>query len=101
MGMLAPGGLCVSFGVSGAAETTFDVRDFFLTGGARLYGFILFHETLAYPASDGLARLARLVGEGRLAPHISVEASWKQVGEVAQQLLDRGYTGKAVLRVGS
>ncbi len=101
IGMLASGGLCVSFGVSGVAETTFDVRDFFLTGGARLYGFILFHETLAYPASDGLARLARLVGEGRLAPHISVEASWKQVGEVAQQLLDRGYTGKAVLRVGS
>ncbi len=53
MGMLAPGGLCVSFGVSGAAKTTFDVRDFLLTGGARLYGFIIFHELLAYPASDG------------------------------------------------
>jgi len=101
MGMLAPNGLCVSFGVSGAAETTFDVRDFFRTGGARLYGFILFHEVLAHPASDGLARLAGLIGEGRLDPHISVEASWEQVGEVARRLLDRGYTGKAVLRVGN
>ena len=101
MGMLAPNGLCVSFGVSGAPETTFDVRGFFLTGGVRLYGFILCHEVLTYPASDVLARLAGLIGEGRLDPHISVETSWEQVGEVARRLLDRGYTGKAVLRVGS
>ncbi len=101
LGVIAPDGLCVSFGASGAVETTFDVRDFFLTGGARLYGFIIFHEVLAHPASDGLARLAGLVGDRRLKPRISVEASWEQVGEVARQLLDRGYTGKAVLKVES
>ncbi len=100
MDMLAPGGICVSFGGSGAEETTFDVRSFYLTGGARLYGFILFHEILAHPASDGLARLSHLVAEGRLRPRVSVEASWEEVGEVARRLLDRGYTGKAVLRVG-
>ena len=99
-GMLAPGGTCVVFGSSGATETTFDVRSFYLTGAARLYGFILFHEVLANPASDGLARLSRLVAEGKLRPHVSVEASWEEVGEVAQRLLDRSYTGKAVLRVG-
>lgn len=71
-----------------------------MTGGARLYGFILFHEILAHPASDGLARLSHLVAEGRLRPRVSVEASWEEVGEVARRLLDRGYTGKAVLRVG-
>ncbi|MDQ3922852.1 MAG: zinc-binding dehydrogenase [Actinomycetota bacterium] len=100
IGMLAPGGMCVSFGVSGGAETTFDIRSFYSTGGARLYGFILFHEVLAHPASDGLARLADLVAEGRLKPHVSVEASWEEIGDVAQKLLDRGYTGKAVLHVG-
>ncbi len=100
MGMLAPGGICVSFGVSGEAETSFDVRSFFTTGAARLYGFILFHEVLAHPASEGLARLSGLVAEGRLRPHVSVEASWEDVGDVASKLLDRGYTGKAVLRVG-
>ena len=41
-----------------------------------------------------------LVDEGRLNPRIEVEASWTQVGEVAGQLIERGYTGKAVLRVG-
>jgi len=100
MGMLAPGGICVTFGSSGEPETSFDARNFYLSGGARLYGFILFHEVLAHPASDGLARLSRLVAEGRLVPHVSVEAPWEEVGEVAQRLLDRGYTGKAVLSVG-
>jgi NADPH2:quinone reductase len=101
IGMLATGGICVAFGASGAAETSFDVRSFYLAGGARLYGFILFHEVLAHPASEGLARLAGLVAEGRLRPHVSVEASWEEVGKVAQRLLERGYTGKAVLSVGS
>lgn len=101
VGMLATGGICVAFGASGAAETSFDVRSFYLVGGARLYGFILFHEVLEHPASDGLARLTSLVAKGRLRPHVSVEASWEKVGEVAQRLLDRGYTGKAVLSVGS
>ncbi len=98
--MLAPRGVCISFGSSGEAEASFDVRSFFLAGGASLYGFIIFHEILAHPASDGLARLSRLVAEGRLVPHVSVEASWDEVGDIAQMLLDRGYTGKAVLSVG-
>lgn len=99
LGMLTPGGTCVTFGVSAAVEATFDIRSFYFTGGARLYGFILFHEVLSKPASEGLARLSHLVAEGQLHPYIGVEASWTEVGEVAQQLLDRSYTGKAVLRV--
>jgi len=97
---LATGGTCVSFGVSAAAETTFDARTLYLTGGARLYGFILFHEVLAKPASGGLDRLARMVAQGGLRPRIEVEAPWTEVGEVAGRLIERGYTGKAVLRVG-
>ena len=100
LSMLATGGTCVSFGVSSAAEATFDARAFYLTGGARLHGFILFHEVLARPASGGLDRLARMVAEGTLKPRIEVEAPWTEVGEVATRLIERGYTGKAVLRVG-
>ncbi len=79
---------------------TFDARAFFMTGGASLHGFILFYEVLAKPASAGLARLAVLLTEGRLRPNIGAEEPWTEVGEVAQRLLDRGYTGKAVLKVG-
>ena len=96
---LAPEGTCVSFGVSGGAEVAFDARELYLTGGAKLYGFILFHEVIARPASTGLARLVKLVDEGRLEPSIEVKASWTDVGDVAAQLIDRGYTGKAVLLV--
>ncbi|TCJ13879.1 alcohol dehydrogenase [Rubrobacter taiwanensis] len=99
LGMLAPDGLCVAFGVSATPETTFDARRFFLTGGARLYGMIIFHELKKKPAGDGLARLVRLVAEGKLRPHISVEESWVRVGEVARSLMEREFTGKAVLRV--
>ena len=59
MSMLAPGGVCVTFGSSGDPETTFDVRSFYLAGAATLYGFIIFHEVRAHPASDGLSRLSR------------------------------------------
>lgn len=98
--MLATGGTCVSFGVSAASETTFDARTFFLTGGASLYGFIIFHEVLAKPASAGLGRLARLVADGSLRPHVSVEEPWTEIGAVARRLMDRDFTGKAVLHIG-
>jgi len=100
LSMLAPEGTCVSFGTSASEEVTFDARNLYLAGGAKLYGFILFHEVLARPASDGLARLVGLVDEGTLQPRIEVQESWTEVGEVAGQLIDRGYTGKAVLLVG-
>ena len=99
LSMLAPEGTCISFGTSASEEVTFDARDLYLTGGAKLYGFILFYEVLAQPASEGLARLVKLVDEGRLKPRIEVEAPWTEVGEVAVRLIDRGYTGKAVLRI--
>ena len=97
MGMISPRGTCVAFGPTAGAETTFDVSAFYLSGGASLYGFILFHEILGKPASDGLSRLARLVAEGRLETRVAVQEPWEEVGAVAKRLLDRGYAGKAVL----
>lgn len=56
---------------------------------------------LAHPASEGLSRLARLVADGSVTPRIEVVANWTEIGEVAARLVDRGYTGKALLRVGT
>src|SRR5260370_39018149 len=53
LGMPQPGGTCVTFGVSEAGHTTFASRDFFATGGARLYGLTLFHELMSVER-DGL-----------------------------------------------
>jgi NADPH2:quinone reductase len=100
LAMLATGGTCVSFGVSAGAESAFDVRSFYFTGGATLYGFILFYEVLARPASEGLGRLLRLVADGTLQPRIELEAPWEEIGDVAERLVDRDYAGKAVLHLG-
>jgi NADPH:quinone reductase len=97
--MLATGGTCVSFGVTSGVEATFDVRRFYLTGGATLYGFIIFHEILTRPAGAGLSRLLRLVAEGSLEPRIELEAPWEEIGDVAARLTARHYAGKAVLHV--
>jgi NADPH:quinone reductase-like Zn-dependent oxidoreductase len=96
---LEPGGACVTFGVSAGSEVTFDARTFFVTGRTTLHGFYLFQELGTEPASAGLRRLADLVADGRLTPHVSVERPWKEIAEVARDLMDRRFPGKAVLTV--
>lgn len=98
--MLAEGGVCVSLGTTAGAQITFDASQFYLTGRAILYGFILFDELGTEPASVGLARLARLVAAGKLNPRIALEAPWSEVAAVARQLMERRFPGKAVLHVG-
>jgi NADPH:quinone reductase len=99
--MLAPGGTCVHFGVSESATSTIASRDFFGTGGVKLYGLMLFDELRRVErASEGLALLAGLIAQGVLRPHIAIEAPWTEIGSIARQLLDRAFAGKAVLHVG-
>jgi NADPH:quinone reductase-like Zn-dependent oxidoreductase len=101
LGMLQPGGTCVTFGVSEAAETRFSSRDFFATGGVRLYGLTLFHELMSVErAGIGLALLAELIAAQKLRPQIAVEAPWSEIGAFARRLINREFTGKAVLHVG-
>ncbi|HWB50574.1 MAG TPA: zinc-binding dehydrogenase [Stellaceae bacterium] len=100
MGMLAPNGTCVTFGVSEAVSATIESRNFFGTGGARLYGLTLFHELMSVERGGiGLALLANEIAAGRLKPQIAVEAGWDEIGPIAQRLIDREFTGKAVLHI--
>jgi NADPH:quinone reductase len=94
---LERGGVCVTLGVSAAAEVTFDTRTFFVGGRATLYGFYVFAELGPEPAGDGLRRLAELVAAGQIAPRISLERPWAEIGQVAQDLMARRFPGKAVL----
>lgn len=90
-------GVCVTLGVSAGAEVTFDARQFFVAGKTTLYGLYLFTEFFDEPASIGLRRLADLVAAGQLAPHVSLERSWTEIAQVAQDLMARRFPGKAVL----
>jgi NADPH:quinone reductase-like Zn-dependent oxidoreductase len=98
--MLQPNGTCVTFGVSAASTASIESRDFFAAGGTRLYGLTLFHELMSVErAGIGLGLLADLVAAGKLRPQIAVEASWQEIGAVAQRLIDRDFVGKAVLHM--
>jgi NADPH:quinone reductase-like Zn-dependent oxidoreductase len=100
LGMLQPNGTCVTFGVSEAGTTTFESRNFFGTGGVRLYGLTLFHELMSVErASIGLGLLAELIAVKKLRPQIAVEAPWGEIGTIARRLIDREFTGKAVLHI--
>jgi NADPH:quinone reductase-like Zn-dependent oxidoreductase len=100
LGMLQPGGTCVTLGISDASTATFESRNFFGTGGARLYGLTLFHELMSVErASIGLGLLADLIAAKKLRPQIAVEASWSEIGGIARRLIDREFTGKAVLHI--
>ncbi|MDZ8080268.1 MAG: zinc-binding dehydrogenase [Nostoc sp. SerVER01] len=99
LGLLAQDGKTVLYGVSGGAEVTFNAAQFFGTGGVSLYGLRLFDELRFESAAVGLKRLLSLVEAGQLRPHIDLEASWTEIADVAQKLLDRSFPGKAVLHI--
>jgi NADPH:quinone reductase len=50
-------------------------------------------------AGIGLSLLAELIAAGKLRPRIAVEAQWDEIGAVARRLIDRDFTGKAVLHI--
>ncbi|MGO9605063.1 MAG: zinc-binding dehydrogenase [Candidatus Binataceae bacterium] len=97
LGMLAPGGTCVLLGTSESARTTFDADKFYHAGGTTLYGLALAYEFQRELPSVGLAHLAQLVAEGKLKPAIEVTAPWTEIADIAAGLMDRRYSGKAVL----
>ena len=98
--MLRTAGTCVTFGVSEAPNSTIESGVFFRQGGVKLYGLILFDELMRVePAGEGLSVLLRQVQQKLLVPQIEIEASWTEISKIAQQLVDRKYLGKAVLRV--
>jgi NADPH:quinone reductase len=98
---LALDGTCVMFGATAGSDITFNASKFYGKGGLSLYGFILFHELKKQPAAVGLARLVKLVANGSLVPHIDLEANWSEIAQVAQQLTNRQFLGKAVLHIQS
>ena len=97
--MLAPDGTCINYGISSGDDSCFNVSDFFRIGGARLYGFFLFHELMRWPAGQGLARLVDLVHSGALTPPIEREAPWRDLPQIAHALYNREIPGKAVIHL--
>lgn len=100
MAMLKPGGVCVLFGASQGANVNFELQKFYFTGGASVYGLMVFDEIArGESAAKGFARLLPFVASGQLKLDISLECPWTEIDEVADKLMARGFTGKAVLHL--
>ena len=100
LSMLTSSGVCVTFGISESETCTFNSAEFFRATGTSLQGIMMFDEIRrSESASESLAILLRLLELGRLKPQIEIETSWRQAQQIAEQLIARAYTGKAVLHV--
>ena len=100
MTMLRRNGVCVTVGATEGEQVSFDITAFFRASGTSLLGLVLGDDiAVTESASEGLALLLRLVKQGVLKPSIGIEAPWTEVAKVARQLLDRGFSGKAVLHL--
>jgi NADPH:quinone reductase len=60
-------------------------------------GLILLHQPMS--VERGSIGFAAEIAAGRLKPEISVEAGGSEVGAIAQRLVDRDFTGKALLHI--
>ncbi|MEC0128319.1 zinc-binding dehydrogenase [Paenibacillus pabuli] len=97
---LAPQGICVAVGFSSSNTSTIDMMNLVTSGGRTLYGFFLGEELTRQSAADDLSLLARLVADKRLIPRIEVEAPWTEINTVARKMMERKFSGKAVLHIG-
>jgi NADPH2:quinone reductase len=98
---VAARGIVVNIATQRDDETvTFQAACFDRAKGARIYTLNLPDELASHAsgASD-LARLCRLMADGRLDGQIELEGSWREPSRSLDALLDRRIGGKTVLHV--
>lgn len=93
--LLASLGTCVTMGYSSSPEVPLDLRN--LIPGTSLYKLFLMEELTRRAGAEDLALLAQTIAAHQLKSPIEVEAPWQEIGAIAQRLLQRQFTGKAVL----
>lgn len=98
---LTPRGVLLNLATQSEDEQiTFRAGSFDRSGGARIHTFNLHHDLPGQgAAASGLARLCRLVADGRLDPQIRLEVPWQEAADAIEALLERRVGGKAVLRL--
>ncbi len=95
--LLSADGICVSVGAAEHPEMTLQKR--FDSFDSPENGLLVREIVTRLSVTKELERLAQMVSEDRLHPHIGLEASWTEITEVIQRFLDRRIAGKAILYV--
>jgi NADPH:quinone reductase len=97
---VARGGLVVNLATGGPDEVvSFRAARFDRAPGARIYTLNLFDELPRMNGANALARLVRLLADGRLKAPVELEAPWQEIGGAIEALLMRRISGKAVLHI--
>jgi NADPH:quinone reductase len=92
-------GTVVVFGNSSGDPTMISFADFRPAQNSRVQSFHYFTSEAEDQFAPDLALLVSLIADGSLTPQIGVECSWRDIGQVAEQLRERRVSGKAVLLV--
>lgn len=98
-GVLATGGLCITIGATAGRDAAIDAAAFYQKQ-RRLKGFGLFPAIAAgrLPRA-GLTRLLALAAAGRLVIEVGYRGDWTGIATATALLFDRGFKGKAVMKV--
>ena len=96
---LEPEGEAITYGLSGKPTVELQIGALLGKGLAKVRGLNLYAESGVEPISKKLVRILRLVEAGRVQTEVGRTGSWTEVGEVARDLIDRSFSGKAVLAV--
>jgi NADPH:quinone reductase-like Zn-dependent oxidoreductase len=99
--LVEPRGTVIVYGNSSTEPTTISFADFRGAPNARVQSFSYFTSEAEERFAPDLALLASLIADGSLQPVIGVERDWREILQVADQLLNRRVAGKAVLLVGA
>lgn len=97
--LLAPEATCVVVGAAASPEMTTNLLHLIGSGGSTIRGLNMYAEFARGAIPEELAWFAQMVADRQLQTGIEIEASWTEVNELAQRLMERQFTGKAVLHV--
>ncbi|MGZ8709052.1 MAG: zinc-binding dehydrogenase [Thermoanaerobaculia bacterium] len=98
--LVASGGVVVTIGNSSEEPASFNPRSLYRKGGASIYGLLVFEEVESRRVgARELAYLLELVRAGTLVPVVKVERSWRELDRTLDDLAQRRFRGKAVLKV--
>jgi NADPH:quinone reductase-like Zn-dependent oxidoreductase len=100
MNALTREGVCVSFGNSSKMPTVLEPEAYML-GRTRMVGFFLLPLFQSSSLAEGLRRLIRLIELGSLWPRIALEASWQDIGDVAERFMRPEISGSSRHRRGT
>lgn len=95
---LGPGGVVQLYGAAAPEPARISLRTFGGAPHSRIEPFFVY-QTGEETFGRDLAFMARLIAEGRLAPQVGLDVSWRDIVDALEALRNRQVRGKVVIRI--